>query len=147
MDGLEIIEITDGALRRNNEKGQIPEVQRVDNYNGNNSPDPVKSLFFIITPTPSFAVKVKITTDHIGHLFINICEHDAIPQSDRHVIIKHWPIVVVGNVRKTLDHEGRRCIAVDAIVHPSVVVDIIVDRTNSNRDQVIFTHYLLLFFF
>ncbi len=120
-------------------------MRRVDTIHAG-SPDHVRSLYFRITPTPGFVAKIKVTTDHIGYIFINICEHDAIPQSDRHVIVEHWPVVAIGNIRKTLDHEGRRCTAVDAVVHPGVLVDILTDRTNSNRDQVAFSLLFVLFF-
>jgi hypothetical protein len=112
-----------------------------------------------VLPTEGFVIKTKslkkiqtneiITTQKcseslIEKVFINVCYHDAIEkmgtkkkldENGKEVEGLNLPLAM-GPTRTCQDKSATLCIAVDAIVHPSIKDDIEKDLTGSKRDFV-----------
>merc|ERR1740124_675111 len=77
-------------------------------------------------------------------MFINVCYHETIdkPGQKKKLDDKGNEVdglnvpLSVGPIRTSPDRAGNLCLAVDAVVNPSVNVDIMHDRSGSHRDFV-----------
>ena len=104
----------------------------------------------LIQPKTGFVIKTKYLnqTNNAAEsgekVLINVCYHDAIEkickkkkldENGKEVEGLNLPLAM-GSIRKCRDKNGSLCIAVDAIVHPSVKDDLDEDETGSKRDFV-----------
>lgn len=94
-----------------------------------------------ISPTPGFVVK-SISSSLQKKIFINVCSNNAIAQPQMKVRLDNdgkeveglnVPIAV-GPTRICKDHAGATSVAVDCIVHPSVIEKVDHDSKGEYRD-------------
>lgn len=95
----------------------------------------------LITPSPGIVIKVLRSTGE--KIFINLCEHEEIPQSNIGINYNKWPFIVLTPARFTIDEksEGVGINVYDAIVHPNVVT--LLNKDYNAKDHVSF-YYLCL---
>ena len=70
-------------------------------------------------------------------VFINVCEHEKVPLSDKRRGHKRWPVVVLGAAfRRAVDKHAEECSVLDVCVHPAVISDCNNDKTGDLREEV-----------
>jgi hypothetical protein len=87
-----------------------------------------------LNPTPGFVIKTRFP-DNDEKLFVNIVCDAAVPYCDK-LLMAQWPIFVLGEFRQTLDRNGHIAAAVDAVVHPDVIRDVMDFRGVEYKDEV-----------
>jgi hypothetical protein len=70
-------------------------------------------------------------------VFINVCEHEEVPVSDKKKGNKKWPVMVLGGLfRETVDKAAESCLVLDVIVNPSVTQECSLDKSGETKEEV-----------
>jgi hypothetical protein len=70
-------------------------------------------------------------------VFINVCEHEEVPATDKKRSHKRWPLFVLGaHFRRSVDKNAEECGVLDVGVHPSVMQECTADKTGEAKEEV-----------
>jgi hypothetical protein len=70
-------------------------------------------------------------------VFINVCDHEEVPVSDKKKGNKKWPLMVLGGLfRETVDKAAESCLVLDVIVNPSVTQECGLDKSGETKEEV-----------
>lgn len=70
-------------------------------------------------------------------VFINVCEHEKVAQSDKKRGNKKWPLFVLGAAfRRSVDKNAEECNVLDVCVHTSVMTECVNDKSGEIREEV-----------